>query len=55
MKDPVSEGLFSLAVGLRPYVVSRVNCVYRDGDLAAEILNWDAQSLMVFMWDRWND
>jgi hypothetical protein len=55
MKDPVSEGLFSLAVGLRPYVVSRVNCVYRDGDLAAEILNWDAQALMVFMWDRWND
>jgi hypothetical protein len=55
MKDPVSEGLFSLAVGLRPYVVSRVNCVYRDADLASEILNWDAQALMVFMWDRWND
>jgi hypothetical protein len=55
MKDPVSEGLFSLAVGLRPYVVSRVMCVYRDADLAAEILNWDAQALMVFMWDRWND
>lgn len=55
MKDPVSEGLFSLAVGLRPYVVSRVTCVYRDADLAAEILTWDAQALMVFMWDRWND
>ena len=55
MKDSVSAGLFSLAVGLRPYVVSRVNCVYRDADLAAEILNWDAQALMVFMWDRWND
>lgn len=55
MKDPISEGLFSLAVGLRPYVVSRVQCVYRDADLAAEILSWDAQALMVFMWDRWND
>lgn len=55
MKDPVSEGLFSLAVGLRPYVVSRVQCVYRDSDLAVEILSWDAQALMVFMWDRWND
>ena len=55
MKDPVSEGLFSLAVGLRPYVVSRVQCVYRDADLADEVLTWDAQALMVFMWDRWND
>ena len=55
MKDPVSEGLFSLAVGLRPYVVSRVQYVYRDADLSADILTWDAQALMVFMWDRWND
>ncbi len=55
MKDPVSEGLFSLAVGLRPYVVSRVQCVYRDADLAEEVQTWDAQALMVFMWDRWND
>lgn len=55
MKDPVSEGLFSLAVGLRPYVVSRVQSIYRDADLSAEILTWDAQALMVFMWDRWND
>ena len=55
MKDPVSEGLFSLAVGLRPYVVSRVQFIYRDADLADEILTWDAQALMVFMWDRWND
>lgn len=55
MKDPVSEGLLSLAVGLRPYVVSRVQCVYRDADLADEIHSWDAQALMVFMWDRWND
>lgn len=55
MKDSISEGLVSLAVGLRPYVVSRVKSVYRDADLAAEILTWDAQALMVFMWDRWND
>ena len=55
MKDPISEGLYSLAVGLRPYVVSRVQFVYRDADLANEVLTWDAQALMVFMWDRWND
>lgn len=55
MKDPVSEGLFSLAVGLRPYVESRVRCVYRDAGLATDVLTWDSQALMVFMWDRWND
>jgi len=55
MKDPVSEGLNLLAVGLRPYVAGRVQAVLRDADLAADITAWDAQSLMIFMWDRWND
>ncbi len=40
---------------LRPYVAARVRAVLRDESLAAEIQTWDAQALMVFMWDRWND
>ncbi len=55
MKDPVSEALNILAVGLRPYVAGRVTNVLRDVNLAQEISDWDAQALMVFMWDRWND
>ena len=55
MKDPVSEGLHFLAVGLRPYVAARVEAVLSNSELASQIGNWDAQSLMVFMWDRWNE
>ena len=55
MKDPVSLGLKNLATGLRPYVAARVRAVLRDESLAAEIQTWDAQALMIFMWDRWND
>lgn len=55
MKDPVSLGLKNLATGLRPYVAARVRSVLRDESLAGEIQTWDAQGLMVFMWDRWND
>jgi len=55
MKDPVSEGLNFLAAGLRPYVAGRVQTVLRDTGLAADISDWDAQALMIFMWDRWND
>lgn len=55
VKDPVSIGLKNLATGLRPYVAARVRAVLRDESLAAEIQTWDAQGLMVFMWDRWND
>ncbi len=55
MKDAVSEALNSLAAGLRPYVAGRVTSVLRDTELADEIMAWDAQGLMIFMWERWND
>ena len=55
MKDPISSGLHFLAAGLRPYVAGRVNAVFHDSALAAEISTWDAQGLMIFMWDRWNE
>jgi hypothetical protein len=55
MKDPISEGLNLLATGLRPYVTNRVQVVLRDQQLCHQIQFWDAQALMVFMWDRWND
>jgi hypothetical protein len=55
MKDPISQGLNSLACGLRPYVAARVHSVLRNSELAMEIHGWDAQALMLFMWERWNE
>lgn len=55
MKDPVSDGLNLLAAGLRVYVSNRVESVLRDEELALEVQSWDAQALLIFMWDRWND
>lgn len=55
MKDPVSVALNLLAAGLRPYVAGRIVRVMRDEVLAADVSGWDAQALMVFMWDRWNE
>lgn len=55
MKDQISNGLLLLAAGLRPYIAGRVNTVLRDSELAEEISTWDAQALMIFMWNRWNE
>ncbi|MFN9718023.1 MAG: Swt1 family HEPN domain-containing protein [Planctomycetota bacterium] len=55
VKDPVSIGLKNLATGLRPYVSARIRCMLRDELLASESQMWDAQGLLVFMWDHWND
>jgi hypothetical protein len=55
MKDSISECLHFLALGLRPYVAARVDAVLHNSELASQIGTWDAQSLMVFMWERWND
>lgn len=55
MKDPVSEGLNRLADGLSPFVAARVEFVMHDSNLAGEISTWDAQRLLIFMWDRWHD
>lgn len=57
MIDPVSNALDVLASGLRPYVA---RCA--PDELLAEqhfnrsdIQNWDAQALLIFMWDHWNE
>jgi RNA polymerase subunit RPABC4/transcription elongation factor Spt4 len=50
MYGTISRGLDLLATGLRPYVAARVASVRFD---ARE--RGDAQFLLVFMWDRWND
>lgn len=57
MIDPVSNALDVLATGLRPYVARSAS----DEILAehhctrGDIHTWDAQALLVFMWDHWND
>ncbi|MEY2727691.1 MAG: hypothetical protein RLZZ458_3558 [Planctomycetota bacterium] len=57
MLDPVSKALDVLAHGLRPYVARRAT----DDVLASAhssrgaIRSWDAQALLVFMWDYWNE
>lgn len=55
MKDPVSQGLMQLADGLRPWVVG-IAARVRGGD-AASIASQlpDAQSVLLFMWDHWNE
>ncbi len=55
MKDPVSRSLDLLATGLRPFVAARVEAVLRNPELAADVHGWDAQGLLVFIWERWND
>ena len=55
MKDPISKGLVILAKGLRPYVTDRIVSAMRNIEFASEVERWDAQALMIFMWDRWND
>lgn len=55
MKDPVFTGLEVLAEGLRPFVARRIDVVLKNPHLAKEVSSWDAQALMVFIWERWND
>jgi hypothetical protein len=55
VKDPVFTGLEILAEGLRPFVAQRIEAVLKNSHLAREVESWDAQALMVFIWERWND
>lgn len=55
MKDPVYTGLQELSQQLRPYVLSRANSVRPAGLQLSEQNFPDAQSILVFMWDHWND
>ena len=55
MNDTISRGLELLARGLRPYVSARAGRMGFDERVVADIERADAQYLLVFMWDRWND
>lgn len=55
MKDPVYTGLQQLTEQVRPYVLSRANTVRPTGMQLTEQDFPDAQSILVFMWDHWND
>lgn len=57
MPHDVSKGLNVLARGLRPYVAARLKQAgdIRDPRLSSDIEAWDAQALLLFMWDYWND
>lgn len=55
MRDPISHALEILASGLRPYIVDRTAAARRPGILiTAEDLP-DAQAVLLFLWDHWND
>jgi len=55
MSDTISRGLDLLAAGLRPYLAERVSAKRFDARIISDIERGDAQFLLVFMWDRWND
>jgi len=55
MSDTISRGLDLLAAGLRPYIANRVSTSRSDNRVLSDIERGDAQFLLVFMWDRWND
>lgn len=55
MPNTISRGLDLLAYGLRPYVAKRVSSTGFDRRVLSDIERGDAQFLLVFMWDRWND
>ncbi len=55
MSDTISRGLDLLASGLRPYIADRVSSSRSDNRVLSDIERGDAQFLLVFMWDRWND
>lgn len=54
-RNAVASGLELLADGLRPYVIARIEAHQKFLDVRDEIGLWDAQALLVFMWDHWND
>ncbi len=55
MLDTVSRGLDLLAAGLRPYIFRQATVDHRDERTRNSIESGDAQFLLVFMWDHWND
>lgn len=55
MRDPVSHGLELLANGLRPYAADRAVAARIAGADAAETALTDAQAILLFMWDHWNE
>jgi len=55
MPNTISRGLDLLAAGLRPYIADRVSKSRSDNRVLLDIERGDAQFLLVFMWDRWND
>lgn len=55
MKDTISRGLQLLAAGLRPYIAKHANSRSCDPRILADIEHGDAQFLLVFLWDRWNE
>ncbi|MDA1231931.1 MAG: Swt1 family HEPN domain-containing protein [Planctomycetota bacterium] len=55
MNDTISRGLELLASGLRPYVAVRAASIHLNERVLSDIERGDAQFLLVFMWDRWNE
>lgn len=55
MKDPVAQGLDRLANGLRPFVNDRITQTGGDIPESWQTDPPDAQVLLLFIWDHWND
>lgn len=55
MTDTISRGLELLASGLRSYVAARAASFQLNERVLSDIERGDAQFLLVFMWDRWNE
>ncbi len=55
MKDPIAHGLEILTVGLRPYVAERIAAARRldISDVESEL--FDAKSVLLCLWENWND
>ncbi len=55
--DPVSNALDVLANGLRPYVARCApdDLLAEQHSTRSDIYTWDAQALLIFMWDHWNE
>lgn len=55
MYAPVPKTLKHLANGLREYMIRRVSATQGTSDpqLASQLV--DAHSVLVFMWDNWNE
>lgn len=57
MRRRVSPGIDALAVGLRSYVAMRTPAyvLLEAEESRGTVATWDTQSLLVFMWDHWNE